>query len=204
MDKDTHWNTVYTSKDEDELSWFQQAPQPSLDMILAHRDAAAQGVVDIGAGASRLVDALLDEGLEDITLVDLAEHGLATTRARLRERGALPRYVVADATQWTPARRFGLWHDRAAFHFLTTPEAQAAYLEALRLGTGAGAIVIIATFAEDGPERCSGLPVQRYSPETLSARLGAGYDLIDSRAVGHHTPSDATQKFQYSVFRRLG
>ncbi|KEJ93708.1 Methyltransferase domain-containing protein [Pseudosulfitobacter pseudonitzschiae] len=203
MEKRDHWNSVYATKSEETVSWFQNDAQPSLDLILTHRDAAARGIVDIGAGTSRLVDRLLDNGVEDVTLLDLSDRSFDVVRDRLIGRDVQPTFVVQDVTDWRPARTSGVWHDRAAFHFLTNRASQDAYLSALKLATTPGSIVIMATFAEDGPERCSGLPVQRYSSEALSARVGPSFQPLETRKVGHRTPGGVTQSFQYSVFEAV-
>ncbi len=200
MEKRNHWNSVYATKSEDTVSWFQKDAQPSLDLILTYPDAAARGVVDIGAGASRLVDRLLDNDVDDVTLLDLSDRSFDVVRDRLSGQDVQPTFVVQDVTYWQPARAFGVWHDRAAFHFLTDRASQDAYLSVLKSATAPGAIVIMATFADDGPERCSGLPVQRYSSEELSARVGPSFQLLETQKTGHQTPGGATQGFQYSVF----
>ncbi len=203
MQNRDHWNNVYASKAEDSVSWFQKDAQPSLDLILAHSDAAAQGVVDIGAGASRLVDGLLDNGVNDVTLLDLSTKSFGVVRARLVGRDVQPTLVEQDVAAWQPTRTFGVWHDRAAFHFLTKRVSQDAYISALKSATEPGAIVVMATFADDGPERCSGLPVQRYSSEDLSARIGPSFRPLETRKVGHRTPGGVIQKFLYSVFEAI-
>ena len=200
MEKRDHWNSVYASKSEDAVSWFQKDAQPNLDLILTYQDAAARGVVDIGAGASRLVDRLLDNGVGDVTLLDLSDKSFDVVRDRLIGRNVQPTFVVQDVTDWRPARTFGVWNDRAAFHFLTDRASQDAYVSALKLATTPSSIVIMATFAGDGPEKCSGLPVQRYSPENLSERIGPKFRPLETRKVGHRTPGGTTQRFQYSVF----
>lgn len=200
MEQRDHWNSVYASKSEDAVSWFQKDAQPNLDLILTYQDAAARGVVDIGAGASRLVDRLLDNGVDDVTLLDLSDKSFDVVRDRLIGRNVQPTFVVQDVTDWRPARTFGVWNDRAAFHFLTDRASQDAYVSALKLATTPGSIVIMATFAEDGPERCSGLPVERYSSEALSARVGPSFRPLETRKIGHRTPGGVTQSFQYSVF----
>ncbi len=202
MSRQAHWETVYSQKHEDELSWHQPSPAASLELldhVGLHADAS---VADIGAGTSRLVDSLLARGLGDITLLDMSGAALDATRARLGAAGASVSWTVADVTRWQPARRFDFWHDRAVFHFLTAPEDRAAYIARLRDSLKTGGHAVIATFALDGPEKCSGLPVMRYAPQTLAETLGAGVDLIAERRHLHQTPWGSTQAFQYSLFRR--
>ena len=197
----SHWEDVYTAKSEKAVSWYQSHPARSR----AYFEAAAcheAPVIDIGGGASTLVDDLVTSGYSDVTVLDVSEAALARAKTRLGERAVKVSWIVADITQWTPPRAYQVWHDRAVFHFLTTPEQQDAYISALKSGTRGGARVIIATFALDGPERCSGLPVQRYSPQTLAARLGAPFVLIDEAQEAHHTPWESEQRFSYAVFKR--
>ena len=203
MEERDHWNRVYAAKSEDTVSWFQKDAQPSLDLILTYPDAAARGVVDIGAGASRLVDRLLDNHVEDVTLLDLSNRRFDVVRGRLIGRDVQPTFVVQDVADWQPARTFGIWHDRAAFHFLTDRASQDAYLSVLQSATVPGSIAIIATFAENGPEQCSGLPVQRYSSEALSARIEPSFRPLETRKIDHLTPNGVTQPFQYTVLEAV-
>jgi len=196
-----HWERVYAEKGEDALSWFEPRAETSLALIDA-AGLALDAVVDIGAGTSRFVDALIARGVAEITLLDLSETALARTRARLGTDAARVRFVTADVTTWAPERTFDLWHDRAAFHFLTAPEARAAYLERLAAALRPGGHALIATFAADGPERCSGLPVQRYDPDDLAATFGPGFALRAARRVVHRTPWGSEQRFQASLFQR--
>lgn len=199
----THWNAVYGEKSDQDVSWFQPEAQPSLDLILRHRDLAVQGVIDIGAGASRLVDGLLAAGLTDVTLLDVVGAGFDPVRQRLGPRGDLPTYVIANAADWQPDRQFGIWHDRAAFHFLTAKIDQDHYLAILRNSLVPRGIAVVATFAPDGPVSCSGLPVQRYSSTMIADRLGPTFALIDALAVVHTTPQGKEQRFQYAVLRKI-
>jgi SAM-dependent methyltransferase len=197
-----HWETVYTQKDEQEVSWFQDSPQPSLALIARVGATPASAIIDVGGGASRLVDALLSRGFAHLTVLDLSEAALEKARARLGDDAAKVRWIAADITTWQPDTAYDLWHDRAAFHFLTGPEAQRAYVERLKLALRAGGHAIIATFAPDGPEKCSGLPVARHSAETIGALLGPEFALVDARRHDHMTPWGSVQKFQFSVFER--
>jgi 2-polyprenyl-3-methyl-5-hydroxy-6-metoxy-1,4-benzoquinol methylase len=202
LQRQDHWQTVFRSKGERDVSWFQERPDISLEMIAATgvgRDAA---IVDIGGGASRLVDALVAEGFSHVSVLDISETALATVRARLGGPAANVQWIVADVTRWQPAQRYDVWHDRAAFHFLTAAEDRAAYAECVRQAVRPGGHVIIATFALDGPERCSGLPVMRHDAASIGAVLGPAFAPIDSRPHDHRTPGGAVQRFQFSRFRR--
>ena len=200
MDTQAHWDKAYTEKAENQVSWFQTVPARSLAMIAAAYPHGS--VIDVGGGASRLVDALLDAGHADVTVLDISGAALAKDRARLGEKAERADWICADIIQWRPARQWDIWHDRALFHFLTEPEAQDAYVAALKVATHPGSAVILSTFAPDGPERCSGLPVQRYSPAELAARLGGEFVLTGEAAERHHTPFGTTQEFAYALFRR--
>lgn len=203
MDKDIeHWNGVYATKAETAVSWFQAAPTQSLELIERYAPSRDAPIIDIGGGASRLVDELIGFGYTDLTVLDIARTGLDRSRARLGAGADRVDWIVADVTRWRPSRTFAVWHDRAVFHFLTSTDDQDAYVSALSEGTVQGAIVIVSTFALDGPERCSGLPVQRYSAETLSVRLGSAFGLMKEAREVHATPGGSEQSFTYAVFRR--
>ncbi len=197
-----HWENVYTSKGENEVSWFQESPATSLELLELVGARPSSAVVDIGGGASRLVDALLARGFEDVTVLDLSGAALRAARARLGEEGVNAKWITADVTLWQPSRIYDVWHDRAAFHFLTDAGDQAAYVRRLRQALRPGGHAVIATFAPDGPEKCSGLPVARHSAESLGALLGQDVVLVDSRRREHRTPWQSVQKFQFSTFRR--
>jgi SAM-dependent methyltransferase len=200
-ERQTHWESVYTNKSEAKVSWFQENPEPSLDLIALVGAGLRSGIIDIGGGASRLVDHLISQGYEDLTVLDLSASALAAAKARIGESARQVRWLVADATTWEPPRAFDVWHDRAAFHFLTAAADQAAYIARLRRALSRGGHVIIGAFALDGPEKCSGLPVARHDGESLGKALGSEFVLIDTRRHDHLTPWGATQRFQFSTFR---
>ncbi|WP_346656760.1 class I SAM-dependent methyltransferase [Bradyrhizobium sp. NBAIM14] len=159
-------------------------------------------IIDVGGGASRLVDALLQDGYRDIAVLDLSANALAAAKKRIGPAASTVDWIVADATTWRPTRTYDVWHDRAAFHFLTDPRDRVAYVERLRSAVRPGGHVIIGTFAPDGPEKCSGLPVQRHDSASLAAELGPEFKLVETRSETHHTPRHSTQAFQFSRFRR--
>jgi SAM-dependent methyltransferase len=199
-----HWEGVYTTKGEAEVSWFQETPGPSLELLRLIGAAPSSALIDIGGGASRLVDSLVAQGFVNITVLDVSAAALAKARARLGDEAGKVKWVAADVTQWQPPETYDVWHDRAAFHFLTDPGDQAAYVQALKQALRGGGHAIIGTFALDGPEKCSGLPVQRHNAESLGALLGPDFALIDSRRHEHVTPWDSVQKFHFGTFRRRG
>ncbi|CAN7164200.1 class I SAM-dependent methyltransferase [Bradyrhizobium sp. LjRoot220] len=201
--RQAHWDNVYASKRENEVSWFQESPAPSLALIAEIGATPNSAIIDIGGGASRLVDRLIEQGFCDVTVLDLSAAALETAQARLGERASRAHWLVADATTWEPSRAYDIWHDRAAFHFLTEERDRAGYIARLKQGLKTGGHAILATFALDGPEKCSGLPVMRYDAARLAQTLGAGFKLLQSRANDHATPWGSHQSFQFSVFQRV-
>lgn len=204
MSNADHWNEVYRTKPTDKVSWYQREPTVSLALIDRLGLAADAAILDVGGGASVLVDRLLDRGFQDISVLDIAAPALDLDRARLGHAADRVTWRVEDATNWRPEpARYDLWHDRAVFHFMTTPEARDGYLRALERGLRPGGHTIFATFALSGPERCSGLPVQRYDPDELQAALGEGYILMEARREAHATPAGGSQDFIWCLFQRL-
>ncbi len=200
--RQAHWENVYATKSENEVSWFEESTTISLDLIRATGATPTASIIDIGGGASRLVDALIAAGYERVTVLDLSEAALSTARARLGGKAAKVTWVVADATAWEPHEAYDVWHDRAAFHFLTEPDDRTAYLACLTKALRPDGYAIIGTFAPDGPERCSGLPVMRYDAVGLGKTLGNAFELAATQRHVHRTPAGGTQSFQFSVFRR--
>jgi SAM-dependent methyltransferase len=202
VSRKAHWENVYTTKGEREVSWFQENPVPSLELIALAGISAGASIIDIGGGASRLVDALVERKIGRITVLDLSAAALDAAKERLGDRGAGVEWVVADVTTWEPLQTYDLWHDRAAFHFLTDASDRSAYVGYLKRAVRSGGHVILGTFAPDGPERCSGLPIMRYDAGILGTILGTDFELMDSRRHDHTTPWGAVQRFQFSTFRR--
>jgi len=201
VDPQAHWQSVYARKGEREVSWFQESPQPSLDLIEGCATPSS-AIVDIGGGASHLADALLQRGFKDLTVLDLSSAALAAAKARIGSAAEHVRWITADIVTWAPERVYDVWHDREAFHFLVAEPDRAAYLARLERALRPGGHAIIATFAPDGPERCSGLPVTRYNADGLARTLGPSFRLESTRRHEHVTPWGAPQAFQFSVFRR--
>jgi 2-polyprenyl-3-methyl-5-hydroxy-6-metoxy-1,4-benzoquinol methylase len=198
-----HWERVYRDKAETGVSWYQAIPHQSLAYIRAAAPGTDASIIDIGSGATTLIERLLDAGYRDITALDISDAAISRAKTRLGARAAAVAWIAADITAWTPPRTWDIWHDRAVFHFLTAPEAQARYRDALERATGPGSHVIMSTFALDGPERCSGLPVQRYSAQGLAQKLGPKFTLNAQSDEEHTTPSGGTQKFMYAMFSRV-
>jgi hypothetical protein len=197
-----HWNAVFASKREDEVSWFEREPAVSLRLLDAAGLTTDTCVVDVGGGESYLVDALIERGLRCITVLDVSRVALERTRARLGALAGIPTWMEADVTGRWSIDPVDVWHDRAVFHFLTDSHDRNAYRQHLLDSVKRGGAAIVATFALDGPEKCSGLPVVRYSPATLARELGPDLELIESLPHVHATPWGTTQSFQYSLFRR--
>ena len=199
-----YWEAVYTSKDETGVSWFQYNPAPSLELIELAGAGSDAAIIDIGGGASRLADGLLEHGFRHVTVLDISATALDLAALRLGRRASEVQWIVADVTEWHPARRFDIWHDRAAFHFLVDPADRAAYIARLKGALVPGGRAILATFAVDGPDTCSGLPVHRCDAAGLATELGAEFTLLDSRPHDHVTPWHSSQRFQFSVFQKQG
>lgn len=201
MDRQAHWQNVYVSKEDTSVSWFQERPATSLRLIEGHAQPGAH-IIDVGGGASRLVDHLVALGYR-VTVLDIAEAALAKARTRLGDAAATVDWVTADITRWRPAAPMDVWHDRAVFHFLTEDEDRRAYAAAMAAGVARGGHAILGTFALDGPERCSGLPVCRYDANGLAAQFADAFTLVDECREEHRTPAGTAQRFQFSVLRRL-
>jgi 2-polyprenyl-3-methyl-5-hydroxy-6-metoxy-1,4-benzoquinol methylase len=204
MGRKTHWERVYTTQSVDDVGWFQPRPTVSLRLMESAGVPPEAGIIDVGAGASMLVDELLTRGYRDVSALDVSRSGLEHVRGRLGERAEQVHWIEADVAQFHPKRRWDLWHDRAALHFLTDPADRKGYRRALEEGVAPGGHAIIATFSLEGPARCSGLEVVRYGPATLSAELGAAFELREAHGEDHVTPTGVVQPFVYCLFRRLG
>ncbi|MDH2916201.1 MAG: class I SAM-dependent methyltransferase [Gallionella sp.] len=199
-----HWEKVYTTKPTDSVSWFQEHADLSLDLIRSTGAGRDAGIIDVGGGASTLVDDLLAEGYTDLTVLDLSKVALDTSRKRLGDEEKKVRWIDADITEVDlPAKRYDIWHDRAVFHFLTTPEQRAAYVDTVFRSVKAGGHVIVAAFAENGPLECSGLPVMRYRSDELHEQFGESFKLLVHCTEQHHTPSGKVQPFVYCYCRLL-
>jgi len=194
-----HWEQVYASG-RDQVSWYEEAPTLSTGLLLS--DGVPGHVIDVGAGASTLPDALLDAGVEHVTLLDLSMSALALTSVRLDERANRVTTIVADVLTHSFDEQYDAWHDRAVFHFLVQDEQRSAYVAQVRDALRPGGLLVIGTFAEDGPESCSGLPVVRYDADALAAVFGDDFTRVDTRRAEHHTPWDSIQPFTWVVLRR--
>lgn len=197
--RSAHWDQAY-ERPANAVSWYQPEALTSLELIRAAELEPDQAILDVGGGASTLVDGLLERGYRDITVLDVARKSLEIAQTRLGPAAKAVHWLVGDITSWLPERTYRCWHDRAVFHFLTEASERDAYRRCLSRAVEAGGSIILGTFAEDGPERCSGLPVRRYSVHGLRDEFRDLGQLVDFRHEPHRTPSGGTQSF---VFVRL-
>jgi len=200
MELRDHWNRVFTTKSDEQVSWFEPLPSISLRMLSAAGVSADSCVLDVGGGDSRLVDALVSQGLDCVAVLDVSGAALNRAKTRIGPKADSLLWIESDVTAQWSLKPMDVWHDRAVFHFLTDADGRSRYRDQLLRVVKPGGSAIIATFAPDGPEQCSGLPVARYSPETLAAELGRAVRLVESIPYVHTTPWGATQSFQYSRF----
>jgi SAM-dependent methyltransferase len=202
MDRRAHWERVYSEKSPDQVSWFQAEARLSLDLITRFAVSPTASIVDVGGGASRLVDGLLARGYRELRVLDLSASALAATHARLGTGGDRVHWSVGDVLEAEfTAQSVDVWHDRAVFHFLTDPADRARYVAQVRHAVRPDGLVLVATFAEDGPLKCSGLEVARYSPEALHHEFGDDFVVLESHREEHRTPWDAVQQFTYCLCR---
>jgi 2-polyprenyl-3-methyl-5-hydroxy-6-metoxy-1,4-benzoquinol methylase len=203
MENKTHWENIYHTKESAQVSWYQLHPQLSLQYIRNTGADKAAKIIDVGGGASTLVDHLLDDGFGKITVLDISKEALDVAAQRLAQRAKLVTWLEADITRADLSQHaYDIWHDRAVFHFLTDPQDRAAYVKTVEHAVKPGGHVIVATFASDGPEKCSGLDVARYDPQSLHDEFGSGFELLDSTHENHQTPFGTGQKFIYCYCRK--
>ena len=203
FNRQAHWEGVYSKKKSTEVSWYQQHPERSLELIKATGVDASASIIDIGGGASTLVDFLLDAGYQNLTVLDIAHGAIEQAKSRLGLLADKVEWLEQDITRFVAEESFDVWHDRAVFHFLTDADDRLRYVEAMSNALKPGGHVVVATFDLDGPEKCSGLDVVHYSPETLSAIFGEGFQLVETRSEKHETPGGASQSFVYCRFIRV-
>jgi len=200
-DGTAHWDHAY-AEGEEAASWFQAYPTESLKMLDAAGVSADDSVIDIGGGASRFVDALIGRGFRDVTVLDISSTGMRYAQRRLGAQAQRVQWITADLLVWQPPRRYRVWHDRAVFHFLTSQARQRQYLDVLDAATEPASVAVFGLFAPDGPQRCSGLPVARYSVTMLADRLGSGWELVCEDREEHTTPRGRTQPFTWAALRK--
>lgn len=197
------WDWIYATRAVDGVGWYEPDPVTSRGLVATAIADGARSMIDVGGGASSLVDHALDLGLERVAILDISEAGLAVAKHRLGGRSAMVEWIVADVRQTSDVGTFDLWHDRAAFHFLLDDDARQRYVRLAERTLPVGGVAIVATFDQAGPERCSGMPIRRYEPEDIAAEFGAGFRLTGSTRYLHHTPAGVPQQFQYSTLERV-
>jgi len=201
FDRKKHWDKVYQTKNVDEVSWYQPTPSTSLEFIEELQIPLSAKIIDIGGGDSFLVDHLLDLGYQDISVLDISQEAIEKAKNRLGMNSEKVSWIVADAADFQTEQKYDFWHDRAALHFLTDEEEIESYFETLKSSLNPGVHLLIGTFSENGPEKCSGLTVQKYSDDTLSHLLSDGFEKTKCLTLDHETPSGSRQNFLFCSFR---
>jgi ubiquinone/menaquinone biosynthesis C-methylase UbiE len=195
-----HWETVYTTKQADEVSWTQEIPQTSLDFIHIFNLSKSARIIDIGGGDSKLVDYLLEEGFEDISVLDISEAALEKAKKRLGTLAEKVTWIVSDITDFKPATTYDIWHDRAAFHFLTDDKQILSYFNIVK--NSVKGFMVIGTFSENGPKKCSGLDIKQYSAASLEEMFKDNFTKLTCKTEDHTTPFNTTQNFTFCSFKR--
>lgn len=199
--KKNHWETIYSNKHPNEVSWIQEKPTTSLKFINSFNLPKSASIIDIGGGDSKLVDFLLEEGFKNITVLDISEKALEKVRIRLGENANKVKWVVSDITEFNPVETYDLWHDRATFHFLTSPDEISKYVATAQKATTR--FMTIGTFSENGPKKCSGLEIKQYNEEQLQKELSARFEKIKCINEDHVTPINTKQNFLFCSFKKL-
>jgi trans-aconitate methyltransferase len=197
--KKEHWEKVYNTKQPNEVSWTQDVPKTSLDFIHSFNLPKTAKIIDIGGGDSKLVDYLLDEGYEDVTVLDISEKALQRAQVRLGEKSKKVKWEVSDITNFEPKETYNIWHDRATFHFLTTAEQVKKYLEIAKMSLKG--YLAMGTFSDNGPTKCSGLEIKQYTENELQQTLSTGFEKIRCVTEDHTTPFNTTQNFLFCSFK---
>jgi ubiquinone/menaquinone biosynthesis C-methylase UbiE len=201
MSKKAHWETVYETKTPQEVSWTEEIPQTSLDFIHSFGDDLSASIIDVGGGDSRLVDCLLDAGYTNITVLDISAKSLERAKERLGEKAALVTWIVSDIIEFNPAKSYDIWHDRAVFHFLTNPEEILGYLQLVENAVAKN--MVIGTFSENGPLRCSALDITQYSTKALTKLFSSKFAVTRCLNVDHTTPFETVQHFSFCGFEKI-
>jgi 2-polyprenyl-3-methyl-5-hydroxy-6-metoxy-1,4-benzoquinol methylase len=203
-ERKNHWNHIYETKELKDVSWFQPKPETSLDFIHEFHIPKSAKIIDVGGGDSLLVDHLLDLGYEDLTVLDISEKAIEKAKQRLGNRAEKVKWIVSDIVEFNPTEKYDFWHDRAAFHFLTTEADVTKYLEIAKNAIQPNAIIVVGTFSESGPKKCSGLEIKQYSEKSLSDKLASLFKKIKCITVNHVTPFQTIQNFVFCSFLNSG
>ena len=202
-DRKKHWENIYQTKDLKEVSWYQPTPTTSLDFLKQFHIPTTAKIIDIGGGDSYFVDHLLDLGYTDITVLDISSASLERAKQRLGNRAAKVKWIVADAATFKPTEQYDFWHDRAAFHFLTQEQDITSYIDTIQKSIKPAGVLVIGTFSEEGPKKCSGIEIKQYSETTMTGLLNKSFEKVKCIPVGHQTPSGTFQNFIFCCFRKL-
>lgn len=203
FDRKKHWENIYQTKELKDVSWFQPTPETSLDFLKQLNVPTTAKIIDIGGGDSFLVDHLLDLGYQDISVLDISVAAINRAKQRLGDDAKKVKWIVANAATFKPAEKYDFWHDRAAFHFLTDEQEISNYLETAQENINPTGVLVIGTFSEQGPKKCSGIDIKQYSETTMTERLKKFFEKIKCITVDHNTPFDTIQNFVFCSFRKL-
>lgn len=198
-----HWENVFATKAQDEVSWFQEYPKTSIEFLDLFNLPLEANIIDIGGGDSHLVDVLLSKGYINIYVLDISANALERAKQRLGEKANNVHWIVSDVTDFVPPVKFDFWHDRAAFHFLTTDDKVHKYVTIAENNINQNGYLILGTFSENGPKKCSGLEIQQYSEATMSYRFENGFERIKCITEEHQTPFNTTQNFLFCSFKKI-
>ncbi len=198
-----HWENVYGTKAEDDVSWFQTYPKTSMDFVASLQVDLSANIIDIGGGDSRLVDALLDKGYHNIWVLDISAASIEKAQKRLGADASKVHWIVSDVTEFVSPVKYHVWHDRAAFHFLTTEDKIASYISIAENAIHPGGYLVLGTFSENGPTKCSGLEIRQYSEASMVARFATSFEKLRCITEDHQTPFGTTQNFTFCSFRRI-
>lgn len=199
-----HWENVYNNKEIDQVSWYQENCSTSLDMITNMDLKQKNKIIDVGSGATRLIESLLSRGYNNLSALDISKAALNKAKEQLGETSKLVNWIQADITDWNPNKVYDLWHDRAVYHFLTQEADRKAYVRTLKKALNPGGHLLISSFGLEGPEKCSNLPVRRHSPEMFDEELGPEFERIESKVENHETPWGSNQQFVFCWYKYLG
>ncbi|TXB60105.1 class I SAM-dependent methyltransferase [Phaeodactylibacter luteus] len=203
FDRKNHWESIYQTKQLNEVSWYEPTPETSLDFLKQFDVPKSAKIIDIGGGDSFLVDHLLDKGFQDITVLDISEAAIARAKKRLGDRAESVKWIVADASKFQPVEQYDFWHDRAAFHFLTDEKEVSNYLQTAQKSIKPSGVLVIGTFSEQGPKKCSGIEIKQYSEKTMTERLKNFFEKIQCITIDHKTPFDTIQNFVFCSFKKI-
>ena len=203
IDRKKHWENIYATKELKDVSWYESTPTTSLNFLKQFEVPKSAKIIEVGGGDSLFVDHLLDLGYQDITVLDISAAALERAKKRLGDRASNVKWIVADAATFIPTEKYDFWHDRAALHFLTKEEEIENYVEAIKEGMTETGVLILGTFSEQGPTKCSGIEIKQYSEKSMTDRLSKYFNKVKCITVDHKTPFDTTQNFIFCSFKKI-